>query len=37
MIGGEFSEIRVECRCYHGDSTSKREHERQRCNEGLHG
>jgi hypothetical protein len=37
IIGGELLEIRAECHCYHGNTTSKREQERQRCNEGLHG
>jgi len=37
IIGGELLEIRAECHCYHGHTTRKREQERQRCNEGLHG
>ena len=37
IIGGELPEIRAECHCYHANTTSKREQERQCCNEGLHG
>ena len=35
IIGGELLEIPAECQCYHGNTTSKREQERQRY-EGLH-